>query len=84
MEDGAVTAEGDEEVGGAQLLLRRPAGHPELPLPALGLEGQAVHRLQPHGPEDALRLLGGGQALIPVGVGAQNHFFHSPTSSSAP
>ena len=57
---------------------------PNCPSPPSGLKGRQYTVSNPTDWRMPSALLGGGQALIPVGVGAQNHFFHSPTSSSAP
>ena len=87
VEDGAVAAEADEEIGVLELLLHVPVilALGELHVaPLLQGKGEAKRSLRSGGAEDVPGPEGRLQATVPVGVGAEHHLHRClPPSSSA-
>ena len=81
MQNGAVAAEGDEQIRRADLLMQRGDSQAQLRTVALPLEGQAHHRLKMQGIQQLFGLLAHPQLAIPIGIGAEDHFFHIYSSS---
>ena len=70
VQDGAVAAEGDHQVGGLDLLLQLPHRHTQLVAVAVTMEGQAHHRLKADALQNGLGILGHLQLTVPIGIGA--------------
>ena len=77
MQDGAVTAEGDKQIGALDLLLQLPDRHAQLVAVALPTERQAHHRFKADLFQKLTGALCHGQFIVPIGVRAEDHSFHS-------
>jgi len=70
VQDGAVAAEGDHQVGRLDLLLELPHGNAQLVAVAVPVERQAHHRFKADPLQNGLGVLGHLQFAVPVGIGA--------------
>ena len=70
VQDRAVAAEGDEQVGPLDLLLELADGDAQLVVVPLPTEGEAHHRLKADALQNLLGALGHLQFTVPIWVGA--------------
>ena len=70
VQDRAIAAEGDQQVGPFDLLLQLPDGHAQLVVVALPTERQTHHRFKADALQNLLGALGHLQFAVPIGIGA--------------
>ena len=76
MQDGAVPAEGNQQVGAFQLRRQGPGLVVPIGPVLLVLERGTHHRLEAHLPQNGVCPAGGLHAPVSVGVGAEDDLFH--------